>query len=606
MSGLICLLSDTELQGINFERLVETIDLGKTYLTEELKGDNEYFAVSHLSHAPVGGRRLIEYDEWIVTFAGDMIDHVRVPLEEIVGYLDEGNFAGFSAYDGIYAIVAFDKTRKVLYLITDRRAQMPLYIYREDNRFWFFTEMATGCRVSENVGFNQQWLWQYMFFNVPVGSLTFLNNVERIGAGCVLELNWRSKSFRKNTYSSQFSKSPELLEKPASFDLAERVMKDRVKKYFDSERETACALSAGWDGRTILALGPREHVTAYTYGVHGCDDVEVAKLIAKRLGLRHKVILFGDDFIGDLERRMFETVYLSSGMQGVLRSTLTYVYSKLTERGKRFPVTLSGIDIDGLFRGHSAVPDLVSYDLGNIFLTGKPSIRRKFWSNVFEGEYENFEKEILSCLDGLQERFGEYGDAEHVLSYNLYCFDPNYFQGEVEIANCYTTLRVPAFDQEIINLAYSIKESSLTFSQFSGHKRGSLDEMLLQAFVLKRSAPEFAQMTVGGNTRPDVVLKGKSAYQIYRIYKGILRRIGMRTLFPARKMIPLEDWAKWLRNKEAFVKEMILSDNARLKKYFGKDFIDKTVKCCETYYLGKLLTVEIILRLIENRWQKFW
>jgi hypothetical protein len=231
--------------------------------------------------------------------------------------------------------------------------------------------------------------------------------------------------------------------------------------------------------------------------------------------------------------------------------------------------------------------------------------RNAFWSSLLGGNYPSFEEHITAKLRSLRSDFGDFDDTEHHLSYILYVLSAQYFCGEMKIADHFTTARVPSWDSEIIDLSYSIKQSTLSFSQFSEHVRGDIKELVLQSYLFKKYAPRFAVAPIG-NTRPDIVLKGKTMYQLYRLYSGLMRRAASVVSRSAERP-PLENWNAWLNESHrGFIDELIFSKDSRIRGYIGDQYLEGLKANRDIHYIGKLASAEIILRLIENRWQRFW
>jgi hypothetical protein len=185
----------------------------------------------------------------------------------------------------------------------------------------------------------------------------------------------------------------------------------------------------------------------------------------------------------------------------------------------------------------------------------------------------------------------------------LYVLSTRYFCGEIKIAGNFTTVRIPCWDNKIIDLSYSIKQSTLSFSQFSKHVRGGREEVILQSYLLNKLSPRFAKIPVG-ITKPNVVLKGRFLYQLYRIYRGLVRIIVDRR---SGSKPPLENWNYWLNTVHRdFIDTLIFSEKSRIRKYISNRFLENIKSKRDTYWLSKFATAEIILRLIESNWERFW
>jgi hypothetical protein len=605
MSGFVVIVGERKIDRRESERLTDTIDLSRNRRLRLSNTDTRHFAVASLKNAPLKGERLFETDGWIVLFSGDIIGHEEIPFAEIIRNIEGAHTGYFRKLEGIFAIAAYDKEQERLYVVSDRRSQQPVYLYKTDEGMVVSTVLSAFCRLENRPEFDKTWLWEYLFFNYPVGDSTFLEGVRRMSPASILEYDRGSQEYSIHRYAGNYRKAEYLLDGREALDRAADVFARRIQKYFEGAETVACALTGGWDGRTMLALAPQKDITAYTYGIPGCDDLVGGGETARAAGIKHLSILFDNEFTRDLPNYMQETVFLSSGLQGVLRATLLYAYRRLTERGRRFPITISGVSIDMQLRGHAHVPALVSHDMGDIFESGNVAIRKDFWSTMLGSDYSSFEDHVMKRLEALRDDFGGFDSTEHHLSYALYRVSTRYFCGEVEIADLFTTLRVPIWDSEIIELSYAIKQSMLSFSQYSAHTRGDIKEQVLQSYLLSKLAPVYARIPMG-NTRPDMILRGRVVYHLYRILRGIMQRIrwgGSRR----KDFAPLESWDVWLNvTHREFIDGLIFSGESRIRRFIDDGYLDTLKGDRNIHYIGKLATAEVILRLVENGWQRFW
>lgn len=558
-------------------------------------------AVSSLLTTPLQGDRLYKEGDQTLAFCGDLVGLPVIPWSRILSILQEKKYEGLAAYRGRFALAYHDKQNRTITLVSDRRSQQPLYYSWEEGSLVFSTELSAFCRLTRPAEFEINWLFDYLFFNYPLGGTTALKGVFKVPPASVLSFTLATSKTSHYRYASTFRPKQELLAAPQSLDLAARAFQEKIPPYFSGADEIACALTSGWDGRTLLALAPdRDKIVTYTYGVPGCQDLREASRTARKIGIRHEEVYFDDRFVKNLPEQMIETVFLSSGQEKILRSTLSHVYRTLTGSGSRFPLTISGIGMDGIFRGHSQPPAIVSSDMAHVFRSGQVQIREAFWSKVFPDLFPLFRDNIKGKLSDLRRDFGDFQSPGHHLLFKLYVTHPELFGGELKIAENFTTVRVPAWDDDLIDLAFSIKESGLSFSEFSGHKRGDRSEVLLQARILDQVFPAMARIPVG-KTRPDIAGKGFLPNEAYRIYRGLVNRI--RSL--SSTSAPLEDWEKWLNDiHRGFIDDLVFSPRSSIRDYLGEDFLGEIRRSREIHWIGKLCTAEIILRLIKNGWQK--
>jgi asparagine synthetase B (glutamine-hydrolysing) len=586
--------------------VADALNLGGKLRSAAARAGSNFFAATYPESAPLQGRRMFEDDRWLLLFAGDLVRETSVPYGLVLTALETGKFASLASLEGIFGIVAYDKLNEGLYAITDRRSQKPLFYFADSDGVCVGTHLAVFTRLSKNLGLDKTWFWQNLFFNMPADEATFLVKVKRLPPASILSHDCRTRRTSLTSYSDRFQPRAPLLRGQEALRYAKEIFAARTPAYYEGSEEIACALTSGWDGRTMLALAPADKkVSTYTYGCPGCTDLVDAATTARWVSVDHYPIPFDDAFIANLAMHSLETVFLSSGLETVLRATLHYAYQTLTQNGSRYPLTISGIALDIIFRGHAQTPSLISHELAQRFKGRDEAIDAVYWRSILGKDYGAFAALIRSSEERLICEFGPFASAAHHLSYFLYVLLPRYFCGELSLAEHYTTVRIPALDSEIVKLAHSIEQSTLIFSQFRmDHKRGSREEMLLQAYLLREFAPRLYALPVRGRP-PSAVLAGPLAYEMSRLFHGLKKRLFMRSLRPEE--VPLENWSSWLFERgAAFVHDLLLQNDTRVLALVERSFVVRMIAARNTRFVGKLLTTEIVMRLIENKWQRFW
>ncbi len=578
---------------------VNSHDYKEIYMWRE---NNSAIKFTKFKGSPLQGEREFENSIWNIIFIGDLVDYSQVPFEVITECLESKNYNKLKAFNGIFAILAYNKLNKIFSIISDRISQFPIF-YKYDpaaKNLIVSSEISFFCKLNKSSDFNEKWLFNLIYFRLQVGDATFINGVKRLPSGSILNFSTQTNEFSVTEYFPVYHKKDKLLEGSEALDYAREVIKKRLSKYFDHSN-VACAITAGWDGRTNVALSPDlNKIQTYTYGIEGCNDLLVAKNTASIANLKHLAINFNDEVVNNLPKLMLETVFLSSGLQGILRTTLIHVYKILSE----FSLVISGINYDNLFRGHFGMM-AANTPLSNVFRYGRSKIKLEPFRDMFEENYSSFYDEIMEKYDEIENRFGNIQSAETHLLYAAYLSTSKYWSGEWKISNLFTTLRVPAIDNEIINLALSIKQSSLTFSELAGHKRGSREEMILQAYIISSLAPLFSKIPIGF-TSPKAVLKGDTYFKLYTIYRKLLRRFYI-TFHSKYLYAKLEDNDYWINElHKNFIDDLVFSKDSLIKEFVSEKYLDKLKVNRDFIMIGNLATTEIILKLMRNKWEKFW
>lgn len=568
--------------------------------------DNYVVWESHRANEPLQGPRIFAGDEVLVAFSGDLIDHAEVPFRLLVEACRAGSYGALRDLNGVWAATIIDQRTGEVTGITDRRAQKGLYIHAVADDLVIGTVQPALAMVSGRAEFDPRWLHQLLLFNFPVTEVSILKQVERLAPAEVRTVSPPNRASRRTRYCPGFHESNAAPAATNELDHAFEIFRDRIPRYFGSNRPAACAITGGWDARTILALAPDPtQVTTYTYGIAGSNDLQQAGALTKALGLRHDPIHFDPAFTNVLPMLMLETVHASGAEQGVLRSSLLHVYRHLQERHKP-DLTLSGIAMDMLFRGHANTPALVSPVLAEIFRGGSPkACSLDGFAGLLDGDTQQLGRELEHAAGVLEQALGNLHDTRHHLGYIVYPLSARYFGGEVAIAGSFTTLRVPSWDNAIVELAYGIGRSTLRFSQFRpGHKRGAREEMELQSHILKRGNRRFFGRPVQG-IYPASVLGGDITYRFNKLAHAGIKRIAAKVR--PRAFAALEDWPAWIFDENAeFVASLLLDSSTRLTGHVASKGIRKAVHDRDTLLVGKLLTAEITMRLVANRWRPFW
>ncbi len=564
--------------------------------------NNSIFLYTYLNHEPLKGERYFSDEYWAVLFLGEVIDFVTVPFQKIIDIVKNRTYEEFKNFNGIFAIIVYDKKEDEYYIIGDRRGQYPIYYSFYKNAFVITSELSSYCRIFDEVEFNEKWLYDFMYFNFPLDGDTFLKNVNRLSYSSVLRYCSKSEEVSIKKYADVFRKKEPILKGNEGLNYAKEIFGKRVPMYFEGSDKIACALTGGWDGRTNIALAPNKNkVTAYTYGGKNCHDFIYSNYAAKAAGVKHKKILFDEKFTDDLPKLIGETVYLTSGLQGIQRATLLRVYSLLSD----FPVIISGIHYDGLFRGHIGGPSIISDGIKNVFKNGNRDIHFNSFKNTFKIDFQKFSDHVRNKLTQLEKVCGNLQTPEGQSIFNNYVMYPNYFAGEYKVAERFSTLRAPGWDLDIIDLSFTIEQSSLTYSEFAGNKRGMRKSMMLQAYLISQFAPELMKVPTLSMTTPKTVLTNDFYFKAYFYYRRFINKFNNIVFYQGQK--PLENWENWLNvNHRSIIDNLIFSRDSLIQNYFTEDYLNQIKVSRDHRIVGKLCTTEFILRLINNKWQRFW
>ena len=590
----------------NDEELLECINPLRLFTCERHQAGNIFQAVGFPNGASGASCRLHNDGRFVCQLAGDIIIRGDFPWEKVTRAVDgdEGGLAFLRSLQGTFVLVVYDSAKSQLHVVTDSFGFQPVYIQQSDSGLVVSTAIATFLRgPGAAPPVDDKWVYEHIFFNYAVGDRTFLENVRRQPAGTILTFDVRSAQQSTVRYLEPISRKQRNGDAASEIDEAISLFSSIVPEWTNADGPVAFGLSGGLDSRAVLAALPRsdyEHVHTFTYGIPGSTEIVEAAEITGCLGIQHQELFLDDSFLPSLPQLMYDTVYLSDGQQIINRSQLPVVYGSLGVDGNPVSALLTGVSGDHLFRDHISawgnVPYLISPDMASQHREGRNSLNRESISKLFAGNIEGVESHLESALDDVEQRYGSYGDEEAYFRFLMYVAGPRYFGGQAAIANCYTAFRTPYWDRRLVQFAMDINLGTVGLSKLSTGK-DKFEETILQASVVanhkKLATVPYLNLPIGVFTK-----KTQTSYQVHRV----IRRL-KATLFN-RKRITEENWPLWYRTVLADEIQELLGQDSLIRNYVSEELITGKLAENNIHFLGKLITVEIILRLVANRWKR--
>ena len=605
MSGLTAIVKTDGVIAREQALLAALNPLGN-FNTKVWQSPSGFLATSYPPEAPSSHKRFYQDDNCIGMFAGDVVNAELLDWRDIGRSLEDDTKLStiLRALKGSFALVVYDLNKQVLWTATDAFGFQSLYFHVRENAFSISTSLGSLLQGADSGNkWADSWVYQYLFFNYPVGEGSLLEDVQRVPAGTLGKFDTKTGRLDWTRYAEHISCSQKTITGQSAIEKAIAVFDSTVPCWFDTDGRVAFGLSGGLDSRAVLASLPKSvlsRIETFTYGIPGSTEVTEARYISSELGLRHNEVLLDDEFVQELPRLMLDTVFLSDAQQVVNRSNLAYVYGALGEDGGPCSTIVTGVSGDHLFRDHISawgnVPYLISADMGKMFRNGRERIDREFYSGMFGAQFEEFESQIEVSLDTLTESYGEFTDPEAYYRFLMYVAGPNYFGGQAAIANSYSTFRTPYWDRELVQLGMDVDLGTVGFSRGLS-KKDKYREAALQASVVARN-PSFRDIPYL-NLPIDVFARGDQLrFQLHRVSRKV------KSIVFNKKRILEENWPLWYQTVLSGEVERLLGKDSVIKEYVSTDFIKQQIAETNIHWLGKLLTAEIALRLVDNGWNR--
>lgn len=563
-------------------------------------------SVAQHADAPCRTKSFRADEDFMCLLAGDIVNHDQLDWETITRAFASGDRAPecVRKLRGAFGLVVIDRRSDRMWIVTDPSAWISVLIRVTDNHVAVSTSLAAVIRAAPApVTVNDDWVYESFYFNHGCGKTTPVFGIERLPPGTVTEVDLGTRQVSHHVLHSRPSAPDRLLSGRAAAERAIDVFRDVVPRYFPDDLPVTMGISEGLDCRTVLAALPETDIRklhSFTFGMPDSSEIVEAQAIAAHLGLAHTPVLLDDEFLGQLSDLARDTVFLSGGQQNINRSHLLYTYSRLHCNGRPFPVIMTGVSGDHIFRDHiqgwGNVPHILSADAAAQHRLGRHRVDREFYTQVFGERFDPFEARIEVALDALQEEFGEFGDPEAYLSYLMYEVGPRYFGGQTAIANMFSTFRTPYWDTEIIELGYALQEATLGFSA-SLPSKDLYAETYIQTKIIAEH-PLVAQLPYKNLPIGAYARGQRTGFQFYRL----LRKL--RSVLSDSRFVHSEDWQLWYRTVMDEEVRQLLGQSSRIRSYVSAEIVDRAISTADVHWLGKLITAEHTIRFIENGWQR--
>jgi len=343
-----------------------------------------------------GGRQPLASEDGRVHGAlnGEILNHVvlrrdlerrghrfatRCDTEVLVHLYEERGERMLEALRGMFALALWDARERRLLLARDRFGIKPLYWRATDGVLSFASELKALRGMPGFRGeLDPDAVEAYFTFNSIPSPLTIFRDVRKLEPGTLL--SWRPgrppevrRWCRPAPVQADEVRSEN--ERELAAELADR-LRDSVRAHLVSDVPVGVWLSGGVDSSLLAALAAQEsgeRLRTFSIGFHerSFDELDRARLVARRLGADHHEAILGPDAAQTLPRiaAAFDEPYADSS------ALPADAVSRLT--GEHVKVALSGEGGDELFGGyHTYAADLLAPRLAHVARLARPLVER--------------------------------------------------------------------------------------------------------------------------------------------------------------------------------------------------------------------------------------
>lgn len=381
---------------------------------------------------------------------------VILPLYEIYGM-------DFLKYvEGMFALAIVDENKKIVVLARDRMGEKPLYYSSCNEQFIFGSEMRVLMEYfGKSVNLDKKKIGEYLYNGFVSNGGTLVENINKMPAAHYMIYDLQKKSVELKKYWSPEIKKIDKNETELIKELEKEIEKS-VNERLLADVPVGCFLSGGVDSSLITYFASKKikNMPVFSVSFPGFkdhDEIEYAKEIAKKLGLKQEIIECDSKNVRDLIKNIGKLIDEPIADMAVIP---TYLLARKARESVK--VVLTGEGADELFGGYerykreilkNRLRGLINFSiLGNKYKYSTQKIwRENEINNLMSEKYspENDDK-IKNILDKNLMLGMQIKDMETYLADNLFMkVDKMTMQNNLEA-------RAPFVSQRIVNMAMSL------------------------------------------------------------------------------------------------------------------------------------------------------
>jgi len=246
-------------------------------------------------------------------------------------YEEESSFP--RSLNGIFHGLVVDRTRGTAMLFNDRYGMHHIYYHDSKEAFYFaaeakaILEVCPELRVADPRG-----LGEFVSFSCILENRTIFKDIHVLPPSSAWVFR-KSTIERKGTYfqPKEWEEQPPLEPEPYYRQLLD-VLSKNLPRYFNGHERIGMTLTGGFDTRVVMALRKpiAGSLPCYTFGgmFRECQDVRIAKEVAKTCQQPHEIITVGNDFLARFPQYAERAINLTEGGIDVSRCSDLYVSEK--------------------------------------------------------------------------------------------------------------------------------------------------------------------------------------------------------------------------------------------------------------------------------------
>jgi asparagine synthase (glutamine-hydrolysing) len=349
-------------------------------------------------------------------------------------YENDPNF--LSNLNGMFHGVLADRARGTVTLFNDRYGMHRIYYHEAKDAFYFAGEAKAILAVLPELRTaDPQGLGEFVACSCVLENRTIFKKVHILPGASAWSFRNGSQE-QKTTYflPSEWEEQTPLEPEPYYRELS-GVLSRNLPRYFNGHQSVGMTLTGGMDTRVIMAWhkpAPKS-LPCYTFGgmLRDCEDVRLARRVAKACQQTHEVLTVGDEFLSRFPHYAERSVYLTEGGVDVYRASDLYV----SERARN----LAPVKVVGTY--------------------GSEIIRHAVMFKPMAPSPGLYQREFLSSVDQAGATYSEVR-RQHPVTFAAFRQSPWYHSPVLSLEKSQLSVRSPYLDNDFVRTVFRAPNSA--------------------------------------------------------------------------------------------------------------------------------------------------
>jgi asparagine synthase (glutamine-hydrolysing) len=348
---------------------------------------------------------------------------------------DEPDFP--RSLNGRFHGLLVDRTQGTALLFNDRYGMNRLYYHEGRDGFYFSAEAKGILNVLPGLGeVDPRSLGEFASCGCVLENRTLFRELFALPPGSA----WTFRNGRVESKGVYFRpcewENQEPLDAEAYYRELREVFSRNLPRYFNGHEPIGISLTGGLDTRMIMAWfkAAPQSLPSYTFGgpFRDCQDVVIARKVARICQQPHEVIPVGKDFLSRFAHYAERAVYLSDGCAPVNRAADLYANEIAAEIA---PVRMTG-----------------NY--------GSEILRRLRAFKATTPAPGLFHSDLLASVDQARQTYATQLEG-HAVTFTAFRQAPWYQYGLLSLEQTQLTLRSPFLDNDLVRTAFRAPNASI-------------------------------------------------------------------------------------------------------------------------------------------------